>query len=92
MRELDKIMRKLRRQKLDEPFIFDLPEISTMELNNQESSLAPLSNNQSTQTAKLPLEPLPPQPAVRVASNVNASPPFASLPKNDQFKLLFPNG
>ena len=38
------------------------------------------------------LEPLPPQPAVRVASNVNASPPFASLPKNDQFKLLFPNG
>ena len=48
----------------------------------------PENNNQT----KLPLEPLPPQPAVRVASNVNASPPFASLPKNDQFKLLFPNG
>ena len=54
MRELDKIIRKLRRQKLDEPFIFDLPEISTLELNEKQSSLTPLSNNQTTQTAKLP--------------------------------------
>ena len=43
MRELDKIMRKLRRQKLDEPVIFDLPEISTMQLNEKQSSLTPLS-------------------------------------------------
>ena len=42
--------------------------------------------------AKLDTPPLPIQPAVRVASNTNASPAFASLPKNEQYKLIFPNG
>ena len=92
MRELDKIMRKLRRQKLDEPFIFDLPEISTMELNEKQSSLTPLSNNQTTQTAKLPVQPLPLQPA---ATAVVASAPslnYNQLPETEKYKTVFPNG
>ena len=92
MRELDKIMRKLRRQKLDEPFIFDLPEISTLELNEKQSSLTPLSNNQTTQTAKLPVQPLPLQPA---ATAVVASAPslnYNQLPETEKYKTVFPNG
>jgi RNAse (barnase) inhibitor barstar len=87
--ELKSIVRKLKYQKLDEPFRFDIPSNEPRILPvEQEQQAVPQNNNQT----KLPLEPLPPQPAVRVASNVNASPPFTSLPKNDQFKLLFPNG
>ena len=87
--ELKSIVRKLKYQKLDEPFRFDIPSNEPRILPVEQEQVVPQTNNNQT---KLPLEPLPPQPAVRVASNVNASPPFTSLPKNDQFKLLFPNG
>ena len=90
--ELDYILRQLNSQRLDEPFMFDQMQAPTIPTDQFPPKTTveevPENNNQT----KLPLEPLPPQPAVRVASNVNASPPFASLPKNDQFKLLFPNG
>ena len=91
-RELDKIMRKLRRQKLDEPFIFDLPEISTMELNEKQSSLTPLSNNQTTQTAKLPVAPLPIQPAARAVVASAPSLNYNQLPETEKYKTVFPNG
>ena len=86
--ELDEIIDILEEADLNGEFPFDLYEdgIEPME------PLSTLPSTETIQTSKLPVQPLPPQPAVRVASNINASPPFTSLPKTDQFKLLFPNG
>jgi hypothetical protein len=83
------VLDDLKGTMMDKNFFYDRKkDDNTSELitNEQPVKVA------QTSKPKIETQPLPPQPAVRVASNVNASPPFASLPKNDQFKLLFPNG
>jgi hypothetical protein len=87
--ELKSIVRKLKYQKLDEPFRFDIPNIEPRILPvEQEQQAVPQNNNQS----KLPVAPLPIQPAARAVVASAPSLNYNQLPETEKYKTVFPNG
>ena len=88
--ELKSIIRKLKYQKLDEPFRFDLPSPERIfpGVGSEEITMPTSTNNNQS---KIPVQPLPPQPAATAVASAPAL-NYNQLPEAEKYKTVFPNG